>query len=507
MNRLDELLEKWRNGMLTDSGLAELNCLLETPEARSRLHDVAQFDAALLEGLRKTPWLELAETVRSNVFGDDTRTPAPSKVRAFGSRMTELRHWLLPLAACFAVAAGVMVWFSGRPVLRLEVLHGEVSVLRCGKVIPAGAGLNLHAGDVVRTASDAGARVQWIHEATRLELQSGTETCLDAVKGGKHITLMSGSLIAQVARQEVWHPMILETPYGRLEVLGTRFELQVAGNRMRVIMSKGRVLLAGENRNDALEVQAGQSGELDAFGKAEVKNLSMEEALGLGLLAHWPLSEGKGNLAYDVSGNGLDAEIQNPVWTSQAGRSVLAFASSSKTYLPLSQRSFLRSPELFLPPAFTITLWFRADSTGHVLQSICGNSDFGTDIDGFSLILNCPPQKTAASPLPDDPSLAFRAGDGKRRSGVHSPSLTLTYGSWHFLALAVNQAGGCADIYLDGVKVNRRGIIGKKFSLKSPLFFGAAPGRAGLQYIGDMRDIRIYDRLLGPKEIHLLSNP
>ncbi|MBI5800869.1 MAG: hypothetical protein HZA92_09135, partial [Verrucomicrobia bacterium] len=67
------------------------------------------------------------------------------------SRLFPLR-WLLPLAACFAlIALGAWTWLSWCPVAGLSGVHGVVTVLRDGQVIPGADALALRAGDVVRT--------------------------------------------------------------------------------------------------------------------------------------------------------------------------------------------------------------------------------------------------------------------------------------------------------------------------------------------------------------------
>lgn len=507
MNRLDELLEKWCNGVLADTELGELNRLLDTPEARARLRETVQFEAALLEGLRKIPRLTLAESVTQHAKSEQAESCRHFRFRALDSGVAILRHWLLPLAACFVAMAGVAAWLAWRPVVGLEAVQGAVTVLRDGKVISARDRLILQAGDVVRTAPGASARVQWRNEATQMDLQTDTETRLISVRSDKHLTLLSGTLTAQVAKQAPQHPMVLETRYGRVVVLGTQFELSIAMNKMRVEVSSGRVLLAGGNRNNGRVVETNQSGVLDSDGNVEVVATLVGGSVGTGLIAHWPLTEGTGNVARDVSGNGLDATIQNPKWITNAGRGELIF-SDVLGVLP-EKRSFVRTPELNLPSSFTITVWVRPDQTGsigHDIQALFANTGFGGNSDGFYFLINRLLVDMLPKPVSsDDHSLTFRVGNGRRDSRVFTPPQTLKIGQWHFLAVEVNQNDGRLDVFVDGVAVIAQASIAKKFNRKNPLLFGAAPGTHGLPLAGSLRDIRIYERLLNADEISHLA--
>lgn len=433
------------------------------------------------------------------------RAHADSTDEAPGERRIRLvpQIWITALAACIAVLAGALAFLPRYPAVMLEAVRGTVTVLRNGKNLPAANRQSLHAGDVLRTTADSGARIQWKSEATSLEMGACTEAILTAVTEKKHLTLLSGELVAQVAKQPVGRPMILKTPHGQVEVVGTRFELSARQGKTLIEVFSGCILLANSSRTDSKSVGARQSGEVDAVGKVEIKNLPPTRTIAMGLLAHWPLNEGTGSVAHDVSGNGHSATIQNASWTTNAGQTALVFSPNTQKSLPLGQGAFLRTPELRLPPAFTITLWLRAGSARSALQAVFGNSDFGAD--GFGLIIHDSTRKTVGSPLSDEETLAFHARDGRRSTGIRSHPLLLASGSWHFIAVKVDQAAGHAEIFFDGKNVCRQSSIVKGFNIKSPLFFGAVSAQRGLPFAGDLRDIRIYERLLDRSEINHLA--
>jgi ferric-dicitrate binding protein FerR (iron transport regulator) len=502
VNEDDELMARHFDHELDVAGANRLRAWLKADsENLKRFLREAHLQSQLPVAARSDAFTELVLTVP---FPQPEKNPASSRVKVWR------RHacWLLPLAACFVAVASFTAWLALRSQAGLEAVHGTVTVQRGSKTIPGVERLALRAGDVVRTSAGASARVQWRHEITRVDLQANTETRLTAIKDDKHLVLLSGALNAQVARQSQLHPMVLETRYGRVEVLGTRFELSATADKTRVKVDSGRVLLVGVNQDNGSIVEARHSGEVEADGEVEVEGLPVAETIKMGLLAHWPLTEGEGDVARDASGHGRDAAIQNPAWTMNHSRVALTL-SGVRGLLP-EERSFLRTPELRLPPSFTITLWVQIEQTetqGRHLQALFGNTGFGAPADGFYFLINrLLPQKLPQPVSSDDQSLNFRAGNGLRGSEVFSPPQALKVGQWHFIAVKVNQEAGWVDVLVDGLVVRAQSPIAKEFSLGTPLFFGALPGSFGLPLAGNLRDIRIYERLLDPGEIsHLTS--
>jgi len=439
--------------------------------------------------------------------------------RSPGLRVNEPTHGrtrkiiplILALAACFVgLVGGAAAWFAWSPVLGMEDVRGPVTILRKGRSLPATNGIALRAGDVIRTEPDASATVAWRHEKTSLRLESDTVLRLASVADGdKRFYLLTGTLTASVAKQPPGQPMLLETRFGRLEVIGTRFELSSLPDRMHVNVESGSVILTGAGQPEGRIIAFCQAGTVGPSGHVEVKTLPPKRTAPIGLMAHWPLNEGKGDIAHDTSGNGLDASIQNPRWTTDAGKPALLFSPNLKKHASVKSRTFIRSPELALPPAFTITLWLwmnREDSAGRLLQTVFSNSGSQSGLDGFSLLVRGRPSKPAGTPGPDEPSLSLRTDHGNRNKNMVSPPMALATDSWRFLAVKIDRSKGRAEISLDGKTVCTRPAIGTDFSLASPLFFGVTPHQYNTPLKGKMRDIRIYKRLLDPDEIRQLAD-
>lgn len=419
------------------------------------------------------------------------------------------RPWIWAAAACFALAAtGAWAWLTWRPAAGLVAVRGAVTILRDGMNLAGTEALTLRAGDVVRTAPGARARVQWRREATRLDLQAGTETRLISVRGAKRLALVAGALTAEVARQSPRRPMIIETSNAKAEVLGTKFALSApsdADKSTRLQVDEGRVLLgrAGVPETEGVIVAGLHTAVLPEQGEVEVEALPVAKTIEMGLLAHWPLDDGEGAAVRDVSGHARDAVAVNPVWKKLGNKTALRFASHGSP----QRNTGVQVAGLRLPPAFTIALevWQKPESDG--LRSLVSNAPaaYSTPASkGFRFEINCPAVlRGGASGPSNDQSLNLLTKDRTKVAWILSPPEALTRGRWHSLALRINQPEKRAEIFLDGRAVASGNTLAD-FTLEGPLWFGCAPGQVQ-PFFGWMQNIRVYGRLLEDEEIEHLA--
>jgi hypothetical protein len=350
--------------------------------------------------------------------------------------------------------------------------------------------------------------VHWQREATLLSLKAGAELRLNDLTREKRLGLLSGALVAQVAKQAPEHPMVVETRQGRVEVIGTRFAVDTAADKTRVEVASGRVLLAGVGQEESYVVEACHVGEVNAGGNVEVVSLPIERSIELGMLAHWPLNEGQGELASDVSGNGRDAIVKGLAWSTQTGRPGLDFPGSKSQTTDKPQS--LRTPDLSLPPAFTITFWLRTESRHNELKSatrslqmLFGNTDMRSEMSGFHLLLQRQQDEDGGGP---NESLTFRVGTARRNIWAHSRAHVIQPGVWHCLAVKVDQLAQRVEMFVDGESQTKQPYIGGDFGRQTPLWFGSSPGEHAYPLDGLFSDIRIYDRLLDAQEISRLAH-
>jgi ferric-dicitrate binding protein FerR (iron transport regulator) len=150
---------------------------------------------------------------------------------------------------------------EGAVVARLE---GRVLIVDGESRRPARARDSIRAGQGIQTAARSDtATVAW-PDGTTLDL--GGETLLSRLSdgpaegpaaAGKCVALDRGTLAVSAARQPKGRPLVFVTPQARIEVVGTRFALQVAADATRVDVTEGRVRVAAEGRKP-VEVGAGE---------------------------------------------------------------------------------------------------------------------------------------------------------------------------------------------------------------------------------------------------------
>lgn len=496
-----DLLHGWLNGTTPDADRPRLQSLLrESAEARRMLRALGTVDAKLQECAAANP-----ATLRLMAMPGAQSSPSTSRSLFRGP--FRWRALAAAVAVHFALA-GAWLWQARERGggAQIAEVRGAVEIVRGGKALASGEGMRLRPGDEVRTGADASAQVTWDGGTTWMRLGAATALRVATAAAGKDLFLQGGALEAQVARQPPGRPLIVRTDQGRIEVLGTRFTVSAAEKKMSVSVTSGRVLLAPVNQSAGSVIEAFHTGAVAAGGKIAVARLPAAKTAEAGLLAHWPLSEGKESHARDASGNARHAKISNPDWIRDAGFAALAF--SLEGVLSADKRSVLSTPALNLPTAFTIALRVRCDTRSPRSQVVFTNAPITEKASGFSLLINYNEPGAPALTSADEQALYFRAGDGERNSHVTSSPRVLATGRWHLLVVRVDQAAGRVDLLVDGRAVLTQSPITREFNRDGPLWFGAARNAAGnatQPLAGSLRDIRIYERLLDADDIAHLA--
>jgi hypothetical protein len=176
--------------------------------------------------------------------------PAPEMLR---------RPWLV-WAFCLTLIICTGVWLFGPTMGRLTLaeIHGTgFSVERAGHLLPAGIGIRLQPGDVLRTPEQVTAVIGFAPENTRLKLLPGIELALTDLSHGKRFALGVGRLEASVARQRPYRPMLITTPQAEARVVGTRFSLTVTTNTTRLDVTEGKVKFTRTSDDVSVKVSAG----------------------------------------------------------------------------------------------------------------------------------------------------------------------------------------------------------------------------------------------------------
>ena len=194
-----------------------------------------------------------------------TRSLARSLARPLTQLMT--RHALKMLIPVGALAATFMITLlairpaSEAPSLgNLSLVTAGVTIQRGNLILVAKVGSAVQPGDHVQVADGAQARMEY-GDHTVLVFDQRTEAHLLADGSatdriGKQVTLVSGRVTAEVAKQPLGRPMIFTTPNAQATVIGTVLSLEYAPAESftRLEVAEGKVGIVGIS--DALNVAA-----------------------------------------------------------------------------------------------------------------------------------------------------------------------------------------------------------------------------------------------------------
>jgi ferric-dicitrate binding protein FerR (iron transport regulator) len=167
------------------------------------------------------------------------------------------------MAAVLAGAAlviAVVVFRSRHATVSFATLStpGSGTTVRRGDVIvEAVEAMALQNGDIVRTPEEKVAVIAYAGEATRLELEGGTEVLLQDGRAGKRVLLRSGEILATIAHQPKGAPMVISTPQAETKVIGTQLALSVGSISTWLEVTEGLVELT--RRGDGRLVEVAQS--------------------------------------------------------------------------------------------------------------------------------------------------------------------------------------------------------------------------------------------------------
>ena len=189
------------------------------------------------------------------LYRTGTRVDLPSRLRP-GTRLR------IPTA-----------WLKTQPA-PVEVVHvrNDATVVRAGsgQSEPLTAGMQLAAGDRVRTGADSSASLRFANGA-RLVLQAGSDLELDRLSSYGPTIIVDSSLRLEAGRVDVRAPgdgsrLEILTPAGVSSIRGTEFRVGMAAPEavMRTEVVKGMVAVEAQGRRQPV---AAGSGTLTAAGQ------------------------------------------------------------------------------------------------------------------------------------------------------------------------------------------------------------------------------------------------
>jgi hypothetical protein len=226
-------------------------------------------------------------------------------------------------------------------------------------------------------------------------------------------------------------------------------------------------------------------------------NVSVVEAVSApSLLGWWPLNEGIGEVAIDMSGNGVDGAINNPagglgmdgsVWVEDADLgTVISFDGTvSGAYVRAGD-----IPQMTLENDFTWSFWAKQAPGNGDNDIILGNRMDETPADFV------PRQFIKFTPTKFEWHMNGNGDDNMEYEDIPDDV---------WLHHVVVKTGDQLTYYRNGI-ASSSGLITQALDVPQPLYFGGDnEGAAGENWAGSMSDVRIYDGALSAGEVAFLA--
>jgi len=207
-----------------------------------------------------------------------------------------------------------------------------------------------------------------------------------------------------------------------------------------------------------------------------------------GLVAHWPLDEGTGTVATDVTGHGFDGDLLNgATWGSDAERGTYAVFDGNDDRISTPFKYALADTN-----NFTWTWWAKKAPTTHANSIMVGNRYGGSGTENLEFIKFMPPKASFAN--------TDSAGNIEDYNYADLPS-----DEWHHYAMV--KSGTSYQWYVDGVAEGSPVTINyNETSLIPFLIGGDGDGKPNEHFEGCIDDVVLYYEALTPEEVGYVKN-
>jgi len=259
MNRLSELIEKWRNEQVSKEEFHELRQLLSTREGRVELCEDFQFDHQLMESvqLAKRTWQQ------------EQRAPLKTYL-LFQNWLWDWRRVWAPVVVVL-ICSFVAFRLAHRPkagVLAYNLSSfGKVHVVNGGKHKPLRVGDPIFSNSKIETCEIGRASIRWAGDTTQVEIGEKSKVSFARQEGNTILTLDEGELELLVARQPENSKLIVQTVSGQVEVIGTRLKVTLNNGQMAVKVREGSVKVTSSKLQESAMIYSGQQVHINNSGK------------------------------------------------------------------------------------------------------------------------------------------------------------------------------------------------------------------------------------------------
>ncbi len=200
-----------------------------------------------------------------------------------------------------------------------------------------------------------------------------------------------------------------------------------------------------------------------------------------GLIGYWPMDEASGSIITDVSGNGLDASLNNDDEATHVSGKL-----NNALYFDGTRDGTIVSANALKPESLTIAAYINIPFTSNTRQWIGGLGD------NYGLVVN------------RDGDIHFYYYNGSSWPNITIDVDDLRDGQWHHIAGAFDVSTGQLQAFVDGVLVGSRSGNGDiVYSKGNDFHIGSMNGER--HFNGNMDELKVYDRALTEAEVAPVS--
>ncbi len=196
-----------------------------------------------------------------------------------------------------------------------------------------------------------------------------------------------------------------------------------------------------------------------------------------GLIAYWPMDEASGSIIADVSGNGLDASLNNVDETMHISGKL-----NNALYFDGARDGTIVSANALKPESLTIAAYVNIPSVSGVWQWVAGHGD------NYGLVIN------------KDGDIQFYYYNGASWPKITIDVSDLRDGQWHHIAGSFDASTGQLQVFVDGILVGSRSGSGDiVYSKGNNFHIGTMNGTR--HFNGDIDELKVYNRALTEVEV------
>ncbi len=207
-----------------------------------------------------------------------------------------------------------------------------------------------------------------------------------------------------------------------------------------------------------------------------------------GLVGYWPLDEGSGTRAEDVSFNTNKGTINGGTWVAGKNGKALSFNGSSD-YVLVSDNSNVQQANVR-----SISVWIKPNSLSETVPRILNEYEGGST--GWSLVL-----RGSGDTFPNSIDMSFNGNYSRATpsGGINSTS------SWLHIVVVMSSTATINNIYLNGVDQTLQDTASNAIINGSTVGFSIGARTDPARYFnGSIDDVRIYNRALSAAEVKAL---